>query len=356
MADVVRFNLRDSGARMRHIPQIMTQEDELSRAAALDIEKQAIEAAFRNAAEQYVSTRRTRIEYFTRRHFSFAGAIRLHRAALGADLLRAPVNLALALPHILKLLVATILRRSGAARAADYLFRLPTQLETAVAREVDWLIWAEFLELPYRDGGRESDRDALGEFLLAQPKIAAAVTAAKDFVRQNRRDEDFGLRLQDLLSRYTGTRVAAAEIATALTSAGVGGLVVQQLTPTAFTLGPALAVIVAHQAAIFAFPLGTALGGLWYGLFPVEPSWGLIAGVTAGLMVLSSIGAAFAGVLADPVQKRLGIHRRRLEKLVDAIEADLVQGQETGFKVRAHYVARMFDFFEAVRLALRAAT
>ena len=214
----------------------------------------------------------------------------------------------------------------------------------------------KFLKLPYRVSGRASDRDALGEMLMSQPAIAAAVSAAKDFAQEHRRDAGLGGRLEDLLSRYTGTRVAAAEIATALTSAGVGGLVVQQLTPTAFTLGPALAVLVAHQAAIFAFPLGTALGGLWYGLFPVEPTWGLIVGVTGALMALSSIAAAFAGVIADPVQLRMGIHQRRLEKLVDAIEADLVRGEDAGLKVRAHYVARMFDFFEAVRLAVRAAT
>ena len=341
---------------MRHIPGVMAADSENESAFALEIDRQIVETAFRDAALKYVATRRTRIDYFTRRHFSFGGALRLHRVALGADLIRAPANLALALPHILKLVCAVLLRRAGFAGAADVALRIPTQLETAVAREVDWLIWTEFLELPYRTEERESDRDALGELLLAQPDIAAAVLAAKEFAYRNREDQGFDTRLRDLLSRYTGPRVAAAEIATALTSAGVGGLVVQQLTPTAFTLGPALAVLVAHQAAIFAFPLGTALGGLWYGLFPVEPSWGLITGVTAALMVLSSIAAAFAGVVADPVQRRVGIHRKRLEKLVDAIEADLLKGEDAGFKVRAHYVARMFDFFEAVRIALRATT
>ena len=277
----------------------MSEDDRTDAPAALEIEQQAIEAAFRVAATQYVASRRARIGEFTDRHFSFAGAVRLHRVALGVDLIRAPVNLALALPYILKLCVAALLRKAGRERLADVLLHVPTQLETAVAREVDWQIWTDFLELPYRAGERESDRDVLGEMLLSQPDIAAAVTAAKDFANQHRRDAGFGDRLHDLLSRYTGTRVAAAEIATALTSAGVGGLVVQQLTPTAFTLGPALAVLVAHQAAIFAFPLGTALGGLWYGLFPVEPSWGLIVGVTAALMALSSVAAAFAGVVAE---------------------------------------------------------
>ena len=334
----------------------MTEDARNDTAAALDIKQQVIEDAFRAVARQYIASRRARIHDFTRRHFSLTGAVRLHRVAFGADLVRAPVNLVLALPHILKLLGAALLNKAGCSRFAEMLLRVPTQLKTSVAREVDWLIWTEFLELPYRALGRVSDRDALGGMLMAQPDIAAAVNAAEDFANKHRRDDAFSGRLEDLLSRYTGTRVAAAEIATALTSAGVGGLVFQQLTPTAFTLGPALAVLVAHQAAIFAFPLGTALGGLWYGLFPVEPSWGLIIGVTGALMALSSIAAAFAGVIADPVQLRMGIHKRRLDKLVDAIEADLVRGEDAGLKVRAHYVARMFDFFEAMRMAVRAAT
>jgi len=74
-------------------------------------------------------------------------------------------------------------------------------------------------------------------------------------------------------------------------------LLAQQLTPTAFTLGPALAALVAQQATIVAFPLGTGLGGAWYAVFPADPS---VTGVTVGLLALSSVIAAFAGIIADP--------------------------------------------------------
>lgn len=323
--------------------------------AALDLERDEIERAFRAAAQRYIDTRRTRMRYFSRRHFSFRGAIRMHRAALGADLVRAPVNLALALPHLLKMLVCTLFERFGWQRAANRLRHLPTQIQTAVAREIDWLMWTEFLELPHRSGERVSKRDALAELLLAEPEVARAMTAAKELAAKHSGDAAFNARLTDSMARYTGARIAAAEIATALASAGVGGLVAQQLTPTAFTLGPALAAIFAQQAAIIAFPLGTGLGGAWYAVFPAEPSWQLVAGITVGLLALSSVIAAFAGIVADPVQRALGIHRRRLEKLVDSIEADLLGTGPGNFQVRAHYVARLFDFFEAVRLAARAA-
>lgn len=320
----------------------------------LELERAAIERAFRAAARRYIDTRRTRISYFSRRHFSFRGAIRMHRAALGGDLVRAPVNIALALPHILKMLAIGLFDRFGWRRASAGLRRWPTQLETAVSREIDWLMWSEFLELPYHAGGRVSDRDALAELLLAEPEIARALAAAKAIAAGHRDDAVFNARLTESMARYTGARTAAAEIATALASAGVGGLVAQQLTPTAFTLGPALAAILAQQAAIIAFPLGTGLGGMWYAMFPAEPSWQLVAGMTVGLLAVSSVMAAFAGIVADPIQRALGIHRRRLEKLVDSMEADLLDGGTGNFRVRAHYVARLFDFFEAVRLAARA--
>jgi hypothetical protein len=323
--------------------------------AALDVGRAVIERAFRAAAQHYIDTRRTRLSYFSRRHYSFRGTITMHRAALGVDLLRAPLNLALALPHLLKMLVCTLFDRFGWRHAADWLRRLPTQLQTAVAREIDWLMWTEFLELPHRSGDRVSERDALAELLLAEPDIARAMTAAKAFAAQHSDNADFNARLTESMARYTGARIAAAEIATALASTGVGGLVAHQLTPSAFTLGPALAALFAEYASILAFPLGTGLGGAWYAMFPAEPSWELVAGVTVGLLALSSMIAAFAGIVADPVQRALGIHRRRLEKLVDSIETDLLESGPGNFRVRAHYVARLFDFFEAVRLAARAA-
>jgi hypothetical protein len=72
------------------------------------------------------------------------------------------------------------------------------------------------------------------------------------------------------MATYAGTR-AAAEITTALLSVGAGAVVVKQATPGVMTIGPALAV-------------------------------------------------AFAGILADPVQRKLGLHQRHLLRLIDALE------------------------------------
>ena len=75
-------------------------------------------------------------------------------------------------------------------------------------------------------------------------------------------------------------------------------MAVKQATPGIITLGPALAAAVAQQAAIASFPLGATLGSLWYAAFPAAASPALIAGLTGGLLAVTSMAAAFASIIA----------------------------------------------------------
>jgi hypothetical protein len=79
----------------------------------------------------------------------------------------------------------------------------------------------------------------------------------------------------------------------------------------------------------------------------------LAAGATAGLVGLGAVVVAFAGVLADPVQLRLGLHQRRLRRLIDAMERDFFADQGPGFEAREHYLARVFDLADVATATLR---
>src|SRR6202012_2549532 len=56
-------------------------------------------AIVRGGGARYIATRRERIEPFVTAHFSLPGTLRLHRAALGWDIARAPLNLVMAAPQ-----------------------------------------------------------------------------------------------------------------------------------------------------------------------------------------------------------------------------------------------------------------
>ena len=49
-----------------------------------------------------------------------------------------------------------------------------------------------------------------------------------------------------------------------------------------------------------------------------------------------------------------GIHRRRLDRFVTALDEELRGGRGGAYRVRDHYIARVFDVLEMLRAATKA--
>ncbi len=127
--------------------------------------------------ETYITSRRARIPVFIDRHFSFRGALALHRKTFGRDFYKHLVNLLWGLPVALVQGAAALLEKAGAHRTAQWLHRMPRGMPTVLHKELRWLIYTDLLELPYVHEGRAAHRDALMEHLLAEPWIAALCEA-----------------------------------------------------------------------------------------------------------------------------------------------------------------------------------
>ncbi len=118
-----------------------------------------------------------------------------------------------------------------------------------------------------------------------------------------------------------------------------------------WTLGPVLAAAIAQKAAVASFPLGASLGGAWYGLFPAVIGPWAVASTTVGLVAVGAVVAAFVGLVADPVQRALGLHRRRLDRMLRSIETNLKGQGPAAYAPRDHYVARLIDVVDMIRAA-----
>ena len=313
-----------------------------------------VRAIFEHAIERYIAARHERVTAFVDRHFGLIGALRLHRHALGLDLLRAPANVLLVVPYLSMQLGGATLRRLGARHAARRLSSRTPFLDTDVARELTWRLYTELLELPYDDGRRRSDKDALAAAMMADARVAAAVDRLAALAKSHAHDSDRQAKLRHLLESYASTRAAAADLVNNVLLASAGMAAFQQLTAGTLTLAPVIAAALAQQAAIASFPLGASLGGIWYGLFPATPSAALVAGATGGLVLLTATTAAFAGVISDPLQRALGLHQRRLHRLIDALGRQLKGDSDAAFHARDHYVARIFDLIDLARATYRA--
>lgn len=283
------------------------------------------------------------------RHFTWPGTLRLHGAAFGWDILRAPLNVALSPILVLTRIAAYPCRRAGWRGTADWLAGRRILLRTAVARRVEVLIVTDLLELPLAPGAPARDPSALARAVLAAPQFREMIRTRPSAAEA----EALGQRIAGALGEYAGARSAVAEMTTALCVLVVGALAFQALTPGMISMAPGVADAVARTSAITAFPLGQTLGGIWYNVFTADASPWLVGATVAGLVMLGSVLAAFAGVLADPVQSRLGIHRRRLGRLLDTLEVEFLGRGDKPFVAREHFYARILDLWDAAASAVR---
>jgi hypothetical protein len=308
-------------------------------------------AVVRGAARRYALSRRDRVDAFIDRHFTFAGSLALHRCSLGWDLVRAPLNLFLTVPALAAKIASRAARRAGRLQLAMWLARNRLLFETDLAREIEWLVATELLEIPCCQRDRASFRDALAEAVLADPRVAERLGAP--LTEPAGSEREFRGRLVTAIESYIASRMATAEITTGVVATGFGALAVKQATPGLVTLGSALAAAIAQQNAIAAFPLGAGLGGLWYGWFPAVAGPGLIAATTGGVVIVGAVLAAFSGVLTDPLKLCLGLHRRRLLRLLEELERALCDEGNESVTLRDHYVARLIDLLDLVASAWR---
>ena len=63
----------------------------------------------------------------------------------------------------------------------------------------------------------------------------------------------------------------------------------------------------------------------------------------------------FSSVITDRIQYKLGIHRNRLNRLIDSLEKELRGMGNSKFKIRDQCIARVFDLFDLVIKAARTA-
>jgi hypothetical protein len=304
-----------------------------------EAQARALEAIIREAATEYFDECHERVDSFVAAHFLYPGAWRTNRLALGWDLLRAPVNLFWAPLYITVMLLGWLARRCGLPGVGVVLAQLPAGCQTRVQRHIAELIQSELLQ---SGGGDE----------LAQ-RIALALRDQADSGPEGLAvAENLETAIADTSTQYGVTRTATADIANSLASTVLGAFAFKQFTPGGIALGLLLASGLAQRQAREGFFLGEFLGGIYYSLFPAEPTLGLqVAGIAAALACLAAF-ASLSGLLTDPLQAACGLHRHRLNKMIDSIERDFLHGEGGSFNPKSPYLARVLELLDAAKIHL----
>lgn len=234
-------------------------------------------------------------------------------------MLVAPLNFLMVLPNFLVRMLAILLEWCGAERAARWLLGLHLGLRTEVQRRLRREIETGLLDLDPGD-----------------PESAPVRARVREAAREP-------------VAVYLNTRSVAGDI-TAGTIAAIAGLIVlREFTPGSVSAGAAVAHRIATEQAVSEFIFGDFLGRAWYGMFPVEPSLGMVAGSVLATILLLAVVSAFSGILHDPVQRWLGIHARRMRGFLDAVEEGLREDRPRGYRPRDTFAGRIYDLLDWIK-------
>jgi hypothetical protein len=315
------------------------------------IEFKKIDQSINRAIDNYIESRQAKIPEFVNKYFSLKGALKLNKKALGSDLYKSPINIFWALPYTGLKATASLFKKVGNKRIPLLFKKLSRGFETNVQKEVKWLIYTELLEIPFQQGKRKSDKDALLEEILNQPEITAIFIEELAQINEKSKNPEFRKRLESNLMEYASSRTAAADLAGTLITLSVGATFFKQMTPGSMATGSAVAAAIAHYTAVSNFVLGSTLGSVWYSIFPVSASAGLIVATTGTIMAAMAIITSFTGIITDPIQAKLGLHQKRLRKLVHSLQKELKGLGDSKYEIKDQYVARLFDILDVLKTA-----
>jgi hypothetical protein len=332
----------------------MSTEAISDKAIAISLSNQDAELIYKRAVRRYIDSRRQRVPLFVDQHYTFKGSLALHKHSLGWDIAKAPVNAAASLLSVVKSLGAYGIKGLGAKELANKIDDKNLFLETKIGKEIAWNLQTQLLELPWLEDDRSFTHDALMAEVANDPFVQNQLMAMLKAIAPHQGEKQFEQKLTDIITEYVGSRAAASDISLSLMTAAAGWATLHKLTPGIASLSGSVASGLAHSAAIKSFWAGTFAGNMYYSVVGVTTPAYLTAGVFASLLIPASAIAAFAGVLADPVQRRLGLHSRRLNQMLDSVELIMLGKSDQKYKVRDHYVARIFDLLDWTQLVIKA--
>lgn len=304
-----------------------------------------IEQAIRTGIQRYFDDCRARVPAFIDRHFHYPGAIATNRHALGWDMLRAPINLLWAPVYALACLVKFLLpKRTGLMWLHGLMNHVPAGFTTRVQQHISHLILVDLLN--------NNQEHQLLESYLIEALEAVYERHACEPVDHHQFTRVIEPLVADALKQYRVTRTASADITNSLSCTVLGAFAFQKFTPGGIGLAVVLASMLAKTLAARDFILGETIGIWYYSVFPPEPSLAITAGVTVAVMASLAAFAALSGVIFDPVQAAVGLHRRRLHKLLNHLQRDVTRSTQSSFRPKDQFVARILDMFDMIKSGL----
>lgn len=257
--------------------------------------------------EKYVD-RKKRVDDFIDRHFSIQETIEIQKKSFPIDLLFNPLNALWSIPYLsLKKSVET-LDKMGWAKLTPAMDKIPSGIKTGYQKEVEKMIATELL-----------DYDALVLELRKHPTINKLITTNELTLNEFK----IKAEINKEIDKYSSSQAMITDLSGSVMTLLMGWYFFGDKTLGIFGIGDRLARRMAHDKAASGFVFGEKLGSAFYHAFPPAPTNTQVYMATLGVGVLLTAFSVFVAVMSDPLRKRLGLHKKKLNDLIESLEEKL---------------------------------
>lgn len=280
-----------------------------------------ISGALEECIEKYILERRLQIQPFVERHFSIQETFEIQKNFFWADLLFNPLNALWSVPYLFTKKIVESLDKVGWSQLTPHFMRLPSGFKTQYQSEIESLIVKEVL-------GGDSAENGLYLEMRGHPVLAPLLNDK----RFSNREYTGAVEIQLAMHSNSTSRMMLSDLAGSLLTLTAGWLFFGDHSLGVLGLGDRLARKLARDRAVSDFFLGEGLGTAFYRIFPPQPTVMQLVLATGIVGLMLTVFSHVAGILTDPLRKKLGLHDKKLHALLDDLEDRLMVHMKRRFK------------------------
>lgn len=263
--------------------------------------------------ERYIQRCQAKIDSFCESHFSLEDTWKIQKKTFWMDLILTPLNSAWAIPYLTIKKGADILSKLGFVFLNDLALRIPSGIRTGYQRKMEALICEEILEWDAREHFSPLPQGLLkdlGQVPLLSPHLI--------------NDYDCRNSLKRLINDFFSIRAMVSDLSGAALTLLFGWLTFGNSSIDLHGIACKFAKKHAHDDAANHFFLGKSIGSAFYDIFPPAAAESQVRFLTILLGAALTIGAMTFTVFSDPLRKLTGLHKARLNVLLNDFEKELL--------------------------------
>ena len=258
--------------------------------------------------EEFIASKKAGVNSFVEGHFSLQETWQLQKSSVALDIIFYPLNTLWSIPYLtIKKTVETI-DKLGWGSINKSLNYIPSGFKTRYQKQTEDLITTHLLST-----------SAAKDLLQALDK-SARISNALSPATLTELEYKISTLIKKEIDNHTSSQILVTDLITSAVTLLAGKWMFGDGNLSIMGMGNKMARKFANEKASEKFFLGKHAGSVFYKAFPVAPTKTQIYIATASIGVLLTVFSLAAAVLSDPLRKKLGLHHKKLNALLDSLE------------------------------------